>query len=160
MSEAAAAPSSPLVPFRLRALARGEANFVAGTWLRSYLSSPWARRLDQADYFEAHSRIVNAIIPAAVVRVAEHAEQPGLLLGYAVGRKLERPTVDYVYVKGDYRRLRIATALVEDLLRAIGSQRVVYTHAKAPATEAANRRGWHHNPYPALCVTPAKERAT
>lgn len=144
---------SEVIPFRVRDY-RGESAFVAGTWLRSYLSSPWARRLDPDDYWHNHARIVNELISDCRVVVAEHVHHEGLLLGFAVGERDKiGPVMHFVAVKNDYRRNGIANALVDTLLlelKARDGERVRYTHSRSPGEEIAKGRGWLYSQYPAF----------
>lgn len=142
-----------LVPFRVREY-RGESAFVAGTWLRSYLSSPWARRLDPDDYWHHHARLVSSLIDASKIMVAEHIAHEGLLLGFAVGeRDTKGPVLHYVAVKNDYRRFGVASACVKAVLvelKAVDGEPVRYTHSRSPGEEIARSRGWQYSQYPAF----------
>lgn len=147
--------SESRIRFRVRTYA-GESGFVAGTWLRSYLSSPWGKRVEQDEFYRCHPRLVSQLIDRSHVFVAESTEpdSEGLLLGYAVGERDELgPVVHYAYTKGDFRRAGIGRALVRalfDSLRVRDDERVRYTHSRAPGSEIAGRLGWTYTPYPAL----------
>lgn len=149
---ASAVATVPGFEYSVRAMGPEDVPFVAATWLRSYADSPWAKRIDQADYFEGHSKVVNALLNRCTVLVAEFQSDEGpVLLGFAAGEQTEHATcLHYAYVKGFYRQRGVADALLTELLRRIGGKRVLCTHRKAPATEVMARRKWGYSPYP-LC---------
>lgn len=152
---ARAAPGASLVPFRIRLYA-GESNFVAGTWLRSYLSSPWGKRVSKDEYYKFHAPLVSQLIDRSTVWVAEsaHAESHGLLLGFIAGERDEHGAcVHYAYVKGDYRMRGVGKALAHALLATIQKREnelVRYSHSRSPGSDIAGRLGWQYTPYPAL----------
>lgn len=139
-----------LVPYRVRAY-RGESAFVAATWLRSYQSAPFPRKVDSDDYYHAQARLVRKLIDRSTVLIAQHADLPDVYLGHVVGERDERGIVlHYLYVKGDYRRIGVGRALwtgLFDSLRRRDSDVVRYTHSRSPFSEIAARQGWTHNPY-------------
>jgi GNAT superfamily N-acetyltransferase len=143
------------VPFRVREY-MGESGFVAGSWLRNYLSSPWARPIEQDDYYRDHAQLVSQLIDRSTIWLAEWAggEGDGVLLGFAVGERDERgPVVHYAYVKGDYRKQGIGGALVSRLLESLKhrvNEPVRYTHRRSPGCDIATTKGWKYTPYPAL----------
>lgn len=95
---------SGAVPFFVREMREDEVAFVVSSWLRSYEDSPWAKKIGQADYYEGHGRIVKDAMARSTVLVAEHKNEPGLLLGFACGERTEHVTcIHYCYVKSDYR---------------------------------------------------------
>jgi hypothetical protein len=154
--ECAADPVKPgeAVPYRVRPY-RGESNFVAGTWLRNYQSAPAVRNVDSDDYYRNHARLVSTLIDRCTILLAEHAEHSGLLLGFIVGeRDQSGAVIHYVCVKSAYKRNGIGRALWTSLLDGIALRSTVgtvrYTHARAPFTEIAGRKGWKYSPYPAF----------
>lgn len=144
-----------VVPFRVRSY-RGESAFVAHSWLRSYQSAPAVRNVPVDDYYKFHARLVSKLIDRGQVYIAVHAEHPELFLGHVCGERDERGcVVHYTYVKSAYRRTGIATALWRALfdslcIRGASLGQVRYTHAKAPFTEVAARKGWTYSMYPAF----------
>lgn len=137
------------IPFTVREMRKEEVAFVASTWMRSYVDSPWAKRIEQQEYFDGHGKLVNETIARSVTVVAEHATEAGLLLGFACGMRTEDATVwHYVYVKGYARGNRIAAGMMDALRTRIGGKREIATHRKAPATEVMARYGIKYSPYP------------
>lgn len=150
-----AEPAQQHVPFRVREY-MGESGFVAGSWLRNYLSSPWARPIEQDEFYENHPKLVRELVDRSTIWLAQWngGEADGLLLGFAVGERDERgPVVHYVYAKGDYRKKGIGRALTIKLLESLKHQErevVRYTHRRAPGCDIATKLGWKYTPYPAL----------
>ncbi len=123
--------------------------FVASTWVRSFLASPDARKIESEEYFHGHSQLVTAILARGVALVAEH-ETYGTLLGHAVGeRHALGPVIHYAYVKGPFRRHGIGRALEAALMQKIrrGGELVRWNHKRSPGTEVAIRRGYRWSPY-------------
>jgi predicted GNAT family acetyltransferase len=144
-----AALTLELLPFTIRPMRPDEVNFVASTWVRSYLSSPWAVKIQSDEYFEHHSRIATAILSRGIALVAEHSTY-GTLLGHAVGERTELgPVFHYAYTKGDFRKRGVARALETALLKEIrrDNELVRFTHKRAPGDEVARRRGYRWSPY-------------
>lgn len=151
MTIAQPAVEGDVVPFFIRDMrAADELTFVASTWVRSFLSSPAARKIESDEYFHGHSQLVTAIITRGVALVAEHATH-GNLLGHVVGeRHALGPVVHYAYTKGEYRRHGIAHALEAALLERLRRQPgelVRFTHSRAPGDQIARRRGYRWSPY-------------
>lgn len=142
------------VPYRIRPY-RGESNFVAGTWLRNYQSAPAVRHVDSDDYYKNHAKLVSKIIDRATILIAEHETLPGLYLGFIVGeRDQQGAVIHYVCVKSAYKRRGIGSALWDTLFAGMTLRSTLgtvrYSHARAPFTEIAGRRGWKYSPYPAF----------
>lgn len=138
------------LPFFVRPMRRDETNFVASTWARSYLSSPFARAIESDEYFEGHSALITAILDRGIALVAEHSVH-GNLLGHVVGERSGRgPVIHYAYTKGEFRRHGVAHALEAALLEKIRRdprEIVRFTHKRAPGDALAKRRGYRWSPY-------------
>jgi GNAT superfamily N-acetyltransferase len=139
-----------IVPFFIRDMRPDELTFVASTWVRSYLSSTEAKKIESDEYFHGHSHLVSSILARGVALVAEH-KLYGNLLGHVVGeRHALGPVVHYAYTKGDYRKRGIGRALEAALLlrvRREPGELVRFTHSRAPGNEIARRRGYRWSPY-------------
>ena len=143
------------IPFRVRPYA-GESGFVCGSRARSYLSSPWGKKVSQDEFYAHHPRLISRLVDRSHVMVAEStdSESNGLLLGWCAGERDEHgPVVHFAYVKGDFRMQGIGRALVLalfDALRVRDGERVRYTHSRSPGADIVGRLGWTYTPYPAL----------
>lgn len=158
MSIAPITPAEAPFTYRIRPLGKGEQGLVFGTWIRSYMTSADARRVESEDYFQGQLRLIESILArGGIVRVAEH-DVHGTLLGYGVGeRHEERPVLHYFYVKGDYRHHGVGRALEVELLKVLRKpgETVRYTHRQREFVPAlAAKRGYRWNPF---CNFPPKE---
>lgn len=127
-----------------------ETAYVAGSWVRSYLSTPWARGLPHDVYFAAQSAVIAAALLHGSVLVAEHDTEEGRLLGYVVvERRHDVPVIHWCSVKKDHWGIGIARRLVSEGLRIVRrpGEQVCYSHWKSPADKYAKRKGWHFNPF-------------
>lgn len=110
MSETQGGP----VAWALRDGVADDHNFVKQTWLKCYRHSAFARAIRDSVFFRFHHPIVERILerPGTSVRVACLPDAPEVILGYLVH---EGGVVHWVYVKGAFRRLGIASRLAENL---------------------------------------------
>lgn len=122
--------------------------FVFSSWLQSYRSSAFARPIATHTYFDRHHAVLERILarPTTRVVVATPEDAPAVILGWAVTEGLLRgsardgataptPTLHYVYVKEQFRKLGIARQLVARIGR-----RFAVTHRTAVVEGAMRRR--------------------
>lgn len=130
--------------------------FVYSSWLQSYRSSAFARPIPTHTYFDRHHAVLERILarPTTRIVVATPEDAPAVILGWAVTEGLLRgsardgaagpvlitpttstPTLHYVYVKEQFRKLGIARQLVTRLGR-----RFAVTHRTAVVEGAMRRR--------------------
>lgn len=86
-------------------------SFVFATWLRSYKhSSHFAKRIPDRTFYVRHHAVIERILArGAELLVACPADAPETILGYLVR---EGATLHFLYVKGPFRRMGVAKALV------------------------------------------------
>lgn len=110
--------------FIIRPVEDSHRSFILATWLRSYqASSPLTKKIPKGLFFERHHDVIERLLarPGTEAKVALWAEDPEIILGYAV---TEGPiTVHYVYVKPAFRQHGIATALLAEIEKPF-----VYSH--------------------------------
>lgn len=110
----AAPPSAaPPLTISIRQGVVDDAAFIFSTWLRSYAgSSYFARKIPRKTFFAYHHQIIERIIARnATVLVATPEDDPSTILGYLVH---EGPVLHYIYTKGPFRRLGIASRLIKE----------------------------------------------
>ena len=97
---------------KLRHATPADLDFVYATWLRSYRhASSFARKISNTIYYHWHHRIIeNAFARGATIKIAALDDAPAVIIGYIV---VEGSTAHYVYVKGDFRKMGVAKALLE-----------------------------------------------
>ncbi len=87
-------------------------NFVKATWIRALrFGSSWFSKIDGPSYYKAYSGALDRLLllPETSVKVACLADEPDVILGYAVSRNR---TLDFVYVRKRWRGIGIAKSLV------------------------------------------------
>ena len=86
--------------------------FVFATWLRSvHASSLFAKRIPRPVFFERHHAAIQRLLDrGAELSVACLKEDDGVVVGYLAR---EGKLIHFVYVKGPFRRMGVARALLE-----------------------------------------------
>lgn len=76
-----------------------------------------AARVDVDTYWHEHRALVASILQrdTARAKVAHYADDPELLLGFVVYEATAHPIVHYIYVKGSWRKAKIATKLIRNM---------------------------------------------
>lgn len=93
--------------------------FVYGSWLESYgKGSPATTHVPKSSYYPEQRHVIDGIIarPETQVIVASIADDPAVLLAFSCTRHFAQDAlaiVDYVYVKGAFRRMGIGRGLLE-----------------------------------------------
>lgn len=96
--------------FAIRAGLEDDRDFILATWLRGYRhGSSFARRIRDGIFYRHHHPIATALLSRSNVLVAHDPEAPAVIYGYLVW---EPGAVHWSYVKEDFRRYGIATALL------------------------------------------------
>jgi GNAT superfamily N-acetyltransferase len=109
--------------FGIRRASGDDAAFVFAFWLQDYFErSRFAKGISKTLFMRFHHLILERVIARGVVFVACDAEVPSVIYGFACGdvppddRQFgPPPTLHYVYVKRRFRRLGVASALVDAL---------------------------------------------
>lgn len=100
----------------MRKAVNGDRNFILATWLRGlYYGDSFYREVNKDTFMKHYHGVVEAILaqPGTEIIVACLKEDPEVILGYAVGRKVEGLKVlDYLFVKSAWRNIGIAKSLV------------------------------------------------
>lgn len=86
--------------------------FIFATWLKSLRFGSELEEVPPDLYYEGQHRIIEQLLDRCMVLVAHAPEDPDTLLGWAVMDPLDGFVLHYVYVKGAFRRLGIAKALL------------------------------------------------
>ena len=117
-------------------------SLVYSTWLRSYQQSgPSVRKVSRTDFFAGHHKVLDGIFARdPVVKLAVFPDDPTVVFGWSV---TEGNAVHYVYVKPDFRRFGVATALLSHINRPFSYSH--YTYVLRDLDKHLN--GCSHNPY-------------
>lgn len=124
----------------LRAMQATDLNYILSSWLRSYAESREARaQASRAAYFEDYEPIVKKLISRSTVLVVTLTEEPDIVLAW---RATMGPVLHYVLVKPRWRRMGIATSLLDDLR----GQKVLYTHETPDGMRWPVPETWQYRP--------------
>lgn len=97
--------------------------FIYATWLESYrYDSYFGKSHRNTIFFNDYKKVLDKILLESHVSVACVKEAPDTILGYMVH---EPGVLHYVFVKGPFRRLKIATGLFN---YAFDNPYITYTH--------------------------------
>ncbi len=113
---------------KLRPMQTNDFGFILNSWLKSYRNSKFAKNLTNERYYRNQSEAIFSLLAASQVVVMVDDEDTNHIYGYAVGH--DAPDSDgywlhYMYVKHLYRRLGVATNLIQHLA---GPKEVFVTH--------------------------------
>ncbi len=87
-------------------------SFIIASWLRTLRTgNDLYRLIDPPGYYEAYNLLIPARLNNADIRMAVLTDAPDVILGYAVYRG---KTLDYWYVKPDFRKMGIGAALLPE----------------------------------------------
>lgn len=111
--------SEPL--YTVRKPTSADTPFIFSGWLESYAnSSPLTVNIPKTLFFDGHRALITPLLSNAQVVVACLPDDPGVLLGFACGEPVDG-LLHYVYVKAAFRRMGVATRLVDALGIKVGA---------------------------------------
>lgn len=129
----------------LRVAKPEDLNFIFATWLKSYRhSSQFARRISNTVFFTWHHKVIERLIGrGAQISVAHPKGEPDVILGYGCAELFDgQPVVHFIYVKKPFRRMGVATKLLEGLTPTL------FTHWTADTEWIVKKRPeLMYNPY-------------
>lgn len=114
----------------IRAAGPEDLAFVSSSWLESFATSAWAKRVNNSDqmavyaravderpgarttpYHVMHKVLIRRLMSASEVRIAHFEEDPSVIFGFSV---VQGDCLHYVLVKHDFRGQGIAKSLVPE----------------------------------------------
>lgn len=98
-------------PFSIRAATDDDRSLIIDSWLQSYKDSQFAKRLPLDVYWSrfGHVGVVESLYCDSEIAVACLPDDPTFVYGWCAW---DSRGYHYVWVKGDYRRMGIGSALV------------------------------------------------
>jgi ribosomal protein S18 acetylase RimI-like enzyme len=99
------------LPHALRPFTESDRHFIARGWVSEMRRSGFARHVPQNVYWPCQHELVRQLLERAHTIVACDPEDPQHVYGCIVVQA-EAPVIHWLYVKGSYRRVGLATALV------------------------------------------------
>lgn len=135
--------------FKTRPYKDEDLNFVLDTWLKPMENhDPMAKRMHMGIYKKNLRTQVEAIMKLSTITVAHNPEDESHIYGYVVHRTLcTIPIISWVHVKKPFRNLRMASALLEPIIKnrvSICTYKLDYLGRVMAKYEII------HNPYPDL----------
>lgn len=111
----------PDLPIIVTTCGASQVPFIFHSWIRALQTTEQYRRLDKNWFNCAQHALIENLIqsPSSDCIVAAYEDNPDTILGYAVGWPSER-VLHFVYVKDKFRKLGIATRLLEAMFEAPG----------------------------------------
>lgn len=97
-------------PFLVRAARDSDYAFVLDTWRRSFESAPAVAGADPSAYELEMKFVIARLFKTSEVLIACDTEDEDTLLGFA---SISGPTLNYVYVRKDFRNMGVARTLLE-----------------------------------------------
>ena len=114
----------------------GDLPFVYSSWYKAH--RPFQKHVANEEYADGHNARMRRLVSDSNVLVAYSADVPDEILGYAV---IEGDACHFVYTKAVYRRMGIASGLVQGHCR-------YYTHWMGEQGRSfAEAVGLTYNPY-------------
>lgn len=125
----------------LRNCNHGDINFVYSSWLRSLRQgSAYYRSIPHKIYFKAHEASIKNTLTESSVVIASPVSEPEIIVGYLVweDRSDRYVVLHYCYVKKEFRRMGLATHMINSIA---GDRDLIATHY------TDKFRNVHFNPY-------------
>ena len=132
--------------------------FITNSWLKSYRDGLAVRAIPHDVYYYHQHKLIEKLLPRCVNLVVCRSDDPDQILAYVIAEKMDTALViHYMYVKHTFRRLGLATQMVDKLRESEGDPPVMITHRtyayqKIRETWEANGKenkmqGWVYNPF-------------
>lgn len=108
-------------------MVKADEAFVFETFLRGYKrGSYYAKRIRDRRFYPAYHRVIEDLLARGRTLVACPEGDPDTILGYVIAEEAKEPVLHWCFVKLAWRRLGIATALIESALPE--PEKAVFTH--------------------------------
>jgi ribosomal protein S18 acetylase RimI-like enzyme len=120
----------PRVDVEFRSGRVADGNLIRATWLRAFKSS--ARGVPAPWYYAAQGALVNALLERSDVTIAHYPGDEDQVVGYCV---VDDGLLHWVYTKGTFRRLGIATQLLDHAHPSTPRQLTHWTRLAADAAD-------------------------
>jgi GNAT superfamily N-acetyltransferase len=115
--------SDARLPHELRPFRESDRNFIVRGWASEMRRSAFSRHVPPEVYWPCQHELVAQLLKLGTTIVACDPDNEEHVYGAVVYQPADLAIVHWCYVKGDYRRVGLASAL---LVAAIGDRRPVY----------------------------------
>jgi GNAT superfamily N-acetyltransferase len=134
------------LPIIVRDSVPSDINLVYNSWLKQHYGSAFSQGIPPHVYFTGHRVILNYLTKAAIIKVACSVEDASHIYGWMCAETHEVPLVHFVYVKQPYRRMGIATLLLEEYGWSKGGDIIASHYFRGKAFKVYGRQVVY-NPY-------------
>jgi len=149
---------SEKLPILLRPANAADVGFLFNAWLKSFRNSEFASSIPNEIYYSEHHKVIENLLQNYQVVIACNQEDTSQIYGFICAGLTDTIfTVHYLYVKHTFRKLGIATELLNSFGR--NSEYVgIYTHKTKASTSLAKKHNLIYHPY--IGISPEKYIST
>jgi len=132
----------------IRELTKEDYPIIFNSWLKSY-SKEYVKykNVPNQIYYQGQHLLIENLLSNSTTLVAVDSEDQNIVLGYCVGTKSEDTfVVHYIYVKKDFRGMKIAS----NILKYAGvtpESNIVFTHYTPSGAALASKFNAIYHPY-------------
>ena len=135
-------------PIKLRHAEKADEGFIYSTWLKSYRQSDWAKDMSNDVFFNTHKEIVMDLIEKATVMMIVDEEDDQHLIGYVCYETVGvHSLIHFVYVKFNYRKLGLLSAVISSLNLLKKDKINFITHLPRSYSVLKTKKNLEYNPY-------------
>lgn len=134
------------LPIRIRPANEEDVPFIFNSWLKSYRTSPFGKKLSNSIFYPEHHKLLERLLKTSSVLVACSNNDPSQIYGYICTALIEGIfTVHYIYVKHTFRKLGIAKVLYASVNPQ--NEKGIYTHNNYIADNLSPKYQLLYHPY-------------
>lgn len=143
-------PQSPSIHYLIRKAIPEDIPFITNSWLKSYRQSGDVKMIPNNQYFHYQHKMVEHLVPKSIVLVAADKDDMGIIKGWICAEVIPNALLlHFVYVKNDYRRMGIGSALLRFIEEYEQPPVVITTHSTLCLHDFMESIGdahtWFHN---------------
>ena len=132
---------------RLRTANDEDLPFIFSSWLKSYRSSHFAKKITNTIYFGDHHKVIEHLLKNSIVMISCNEEDPSQIYGYAVGSQVDGIFIlHFIYVKHTFRNMGIGSMLL-DSYGFDKENASLYTHHTDVAERLSAKYNFVYHPY-------------
>ena len=132
----------------IRSAAKADVSFIIHSWLHSFREGDMVEGVPNQVYFHNHHKVIESILKRATVLVLCLPEDPNVILAWICVEAHENGLViHYLYVKNEFRKNRLGSKLLAEVLTSEAPPVVFCTHRVRPMGVEFRKRGYIYNPY-------------
>ena len=129
----------------IRQAVQADLPMIYSSWMKSNRKNGMAADVLNEVYYDEHRKIIEGCFDRGEILIACDSENESVILGYLAASK--EPVLHYVYVKQMFRKLKIASTLIQHVFPDFGKQLTVCTHVPRNVQTAMIKFKLCYNPY-------------